>query len=87
MASSHASHYNVILFFEAETNGARNSHLSDITPLVAISHAGSTKQSGNKIVEILKSIVYGGLTESVTSLGIVISAASAHASTCKPLPY
>ncbi|KAL0561713.1 hypothetical protein IC582_002154 [Cucumis melo] len=34
-------------------------------------------QRGGRRVEIMKSIVYGGLTEAITSLGIVASAASA----------
>lgn len=34
-------------------------------------------------LEILKSIVYGGLIESITSLSVVSSAASAAAATCK----
>lgn len=34
-------------------------------------------------LEILKSIVYGGLIESITSLGVVSSAAGGGASTCK----
>lgn len=33
--------------------------------------------------EIMKSIVYGGLIESITSLGVVSSAAGAGADTCK----
>ncbi|WZZ76253.1 hypothetical protein YC2023_087623 [Brassica napus] len=33
--------------------------------------------------EILKSIVYGGLTEAITSLGVISSAAGSGASTCK----
>lgn len=33
--------------------------------------------------DILKCIVYGGLVESITSLGVVSSAAAAGASTCK----
>ena len=37
--------------------------------------------------EILKSIVFGGLTESITSLGIVTSAASADATTSKCLQF
>lgn len=32
--------------------------------------------------EILKSIVYGGLAESITSLGVVSSAAGSDATTC-----
>lgn len=34
-------------------------------------------------VDILKSIVYGGLIESITSLGVVSSAAGAGSATCK----
>lgn len=37
--------------------------------------------------EILKSIVFGGLTESITSLGVVTSAASADATTSKCLQF
>ena len=33
--------------------------------------------------DILKSIVYGGLIESITSLGVVLSAAGADAASCK----
>lgn len=33
--------------------------------------------------DILKSVVYGGLVESITSLGVVSSAAAAGASSCK----
>ena len=33
--------------------------------------------------EILKSVVYGGLTEAITSLGVISSAAGSGASTCK----
>lgn len=34
-------------------------------------------------LDILKSIVYGGLVEIITSLGVVSSAAGADATTCK----
>jgi hypothetical protein len=40
-------------------------------------------QTSNKALEILKSIVYGGLTESLASLSVVTSAASADAATCR----
>lgn len=45
-------------------------------------------QAGDEVgepygIEILKSTVYGGLVESITSLGIVTSAASAGSSPCK----
>lgn len=33
--------------------------------------------------DVLKSIVYGGLAESIASLGVVSSAAAADASTCE----
>lgn len=41
------------------------------------------EQQGAIKWEILKSIVYGGLTEAITSLSVVTSAASADAATCK----
>lgn len=46
------------------------------------------EQAGGEVdkpygLELLKCIVYGGLTESIASLGIVTSAASAGASSCK----
>ena len=44
----------------------------------------STAETGEpKEWEILRSIVYGGLVESITSLGIVASAASSGATPCK----
>lgn len=42
-----------------------------------------TEPADTKAFEIIKSIVYGGLTEAITSLGIVTSAASADTATCK----
>ena len=47
---------------------------------------GGRKGAGvgeSRQLEILKSIVYGGLIESITSLGVVSSAAGAGAGTCK----
>ena len=44
-------------------------------------------QQGAIKYEILRSIVYGGLIESITSLGVVTSAASANATTCKCLEF
>lgn len=41
----------------------------------------------SRVVEIIKSMVYGGLIESITSLGIVSSAAGADASTCKSFRF
>lgn len=34
-------------------------------------------------IEVIKSVIYGGLAESITSLGIVTSAAGGGAATCK----
>lgn len=42
-----------------------------------------TKEGTRNEWDILKSIVYGGLIESITSLGVVSSAAGSDASTCK----
>lgn len=50
-------------------------------PLVGPAVAGPVVE-GRK-VEILKSIVYGGLIEAITSLGVISSAAGSGASTCK----
>ena len=41
------------------------------------------KASEARRLDILKSIVYGGLAESITSLGVVTSAAATGATTCK----
>lgn len=40
-------------------------------------------QEPSNDLDVLKSIVYGGLVESITSLGVVSSAVGAGASTCK----
>lgn len=37
----------------------------------------------NSKIEVIKSIVYGGLAESITSLSVVSSAAGGDATTCK----
>ncbi|XP_020224195.1 neurofilament heavy polypeptide-like [Cajanus cajan] len=50
---------------------------TESTPLIS-----TTVASSNKTLEILKSIVYGGLLESLASLSVVTSAASADATTC-----
>lgn len=47
----------------------------------------SAEAGGSRGVEIIKSIVYGGLLESITSLGIVSSAAGGDASTCKSFRF
>lgn len=41
------------------------------------------KASEARRLDILKSIVYGGLAESITSLGVVTSAAATGATSCK----
>ena len=53
----------------------------DPSPLLAT----TPSQQGVLKYEILKSLVYGGLIELITSLGVVTSAASADATTCKYL--
>lgn len=50
--------------------------------VVQINDLEASPQTSNDW-EILKSIVYGGLLESITSLGVVSSAAGAGAATCK----
>jgi hypothetical protein len=54
-------------------------------PDIADSTEGTTDSElkGAKKLEIVKSIVYGGLIESITSLSVVTSAAGAEATTCK----
>ncbi|CAI9768685.1 unnamed protein product [Fraxinus pennsylvanica] len=48
---------------------------------VDVMEAGLEGDSGSKSIEILKSIVYGGLVESITSLSIVASAAASETAT------
>ena len=57
---------------------------SPITKVIPVPEAPTISGPENsKKWEILKSIVYGGLIESITSLSIVTSAAGADATTCK----
>ncbi|PQP95934.1 membrane protein of ER body-like protein [Prunus yedoensis var. nudiflora] len=57
--------------------GIRDSTIVTIVPEPTI----ITEPADTKTFEIIKSIVYGGLTEAITSLGIVTSAASADTAT------
>lgn len=50
---------------------------------IQINEQRGTSTEGIQGVEIIKSIVYGGLVESVTSLGVVSSAASSNVTTSK----
>lgn len=45
----------------------------------------TTESQSSRSVEILKSIVYGGLMESLASLSVVSSAAASEATTCESL--
>lgn len=54
------------------------------TPLLTSAETAVVQgAASSKTWEILKSIVYGGLTESLASLSVVTSAASADATTCR----
>ncbi|CAK9309833.1 unnamed protein product [Citrullus colocynthis] len=74
------------------TSPAGSSSIISREPIVEVEAGGSvavtipatygeetlgSKVTGGRSLEIMKSIVYGGLTEAITSLGIVTSAASA----------
>ncbi|XP_019199693.1 PREDICTED: membrane protein of ER body 2-like isoform X2 [Ipomoea nil] len=63
------------------TETAESMNLPNLaTEMCAVEQQGSNAREGNKI-EIIKSIVYGGLAESITSLSIVSSAAAAGTAT------
>lgn len=55
---------------------------AEVVPAETTSSESSVAAS-TKTLEILKSVVYGGLIESLTSLSVVTSAASADATTCR----
>jgi len=55
---------------------------AEVVPAETTSSEPSVAES-RKTLEILKSVVYGGLIESLTSLSVVTSAASADATTCR----
>lgn len=64
--------------------GPNESTASPITPVIPVLVPPTTPEPRySKKWEILKSIVYGGLVESITSLSIVTSASGADAATCK----
>ncbi|XP_031110462.1 membrane protein of ER body-like protein isoform X1 [Ipomoea triloba] len=63
------------------TETAESMNLPNLaTEMCAVEQQGTNAREGNKI-EIIKSIVYGGLAESITSLSIVSSAAAAGTAT------
>lgn len=59
-------------------------HLTTTGTDVVVEQMGADADSGEAYeFEIIKSIVYGGLVESITSLGVVSSAAGGGTATCK----
>lgn len=65
------------------TETAESTNLPNLaTEMRVVEQQGTNAREGNKI-EIIKSIVYGGLTESITGLSILSSAAAAGTATCK----
>lgn len=97
MGNNHSCYYgegDVIVTVERETYESTTFQTADNVPVGGATMTGSQtrvstgEQPRDEIVEpqrweILKSIVYGGLVESITSLGIVSSAASSGATPCK----
>lgn len=69
-----------IPFDESKSTKGKQDIIVDTSPLPR-----TPSQQGVVKYEILKSLVYGGLIELITSLGVVTSAASADATTCKYL--
>lgn len=67
------------------------SHIAEgiILPTAAATASQSETQvstadrGGERKIEVIKSLVYGGLAESITSLSVVSSAAGSGATTCK----
>ncbi|XP_058745393.1 membrane protein of ER body-like protein [Vicia villosa] len=71
-------------FVEVKVDGASTGSGEEVvssltTPL--LTHSNPIVETSSKKLEIVKSIVYGGLTESLASLSVVTSAASADAAT------
>lgn len=73
----------------AESSQILQGLISPAAPASAL-HSGTPSTIGNpdrsvdgKKFEVIKSIVYGGLAESITSLSVVSSAAGGGAATCK----
>ncbi|XP_073297822.1 membrane protein of ER body-like protein isoform X2 [Primulina huaijiensis] len=66
------------IVYPEETNSALHS-----APQVTVADADGTEVRNESEIEVIKSIVYGGLAESITSLGVVSSAAGGGAATLK----
>ncbi|XP_073016634.1 membrane protein of ER body-like protein [Primulina eburnea] len=66
------------IVYPEETNSALHS-----APQVTVADAEGTEVRNESEIEVIKSIVYGGLAESITSLGVVSSAAGGGAATLK----
>lgn len=66
------------IVYTEETNSALQS-----VPQVTVADAEGTEVRNEFEIEVIKSIVYGGLAESMASLGVVSSAAAGGADTCK----
>ena len=65
------------------TNPAENENLQHLETRIQINEQSDISAEGIQGLEIIKSIVYGGLVESISSLGVVSSAAGSNAATCK----
>lgn len=63
------------------TDPAETGNLQYLETRIQINEQRGTSTEGIQGVEIVKSVVYGGLVESVTSLGVVSSAASSNVTT------
>lgn len=86
----------MIVTIERETHESTTFQTADNVPVDGAITTGSQTQVGigeqprdevgePRQWEIIKSVVYGGLIESITSLGIVSSAASSGATPCMSL--
>lgn len=65
------------------TNAAEIGNLEQLEAQIQINEQRGISTEGIEGLEIIKSIVYGGLVESITSLGVVSSAAGSDSPTCK----
>ena len=68
------------------TEGNQNIHGPDspaVETHINVGEPGIEQSRRDNDWDVLKSIVYGGLIESITSLGVVSSAAGAGSSTCE----
>lgn len=98
MCNNHSYDYdavsNVEVFVEAEAFKTSTSQIADNVPIegaivtetqtqIYIGEQPRAEVGEHQEWEILKSIVYGGLVESITSLGVVSSAAASGTAPCK----